>query len=138
MGLKDKLLNFVAPIDNDDEDYADEQNQFEETREVKRNVSQESYRNKKASAPSDTKMVLFEPRSFDEAEEIARHLKQKRACVVNLHRLQRDYAQRTIDFLTGTVFALNGTIQKIAHNTILLTPSSIGVDGSISLEHGDE
>ena len=79
-------------------------------------------------------MVLFEPRSFDEAEEIARHLKVRRACVVNLHRLQRDYAQRTIDFLTGVVFALDGTIQKIAHNTILLTPSTVGVEGVISLE----
>ena len=52
-------------------------------------------------------MVLFEPRSFEESEEVARYLKEKRAAVVNLHRLQRDYAQRTIDFLTGVVFALD-------------------------------
>jgi cell division inhibitor SepF len=83
-------------------------------------------------------MVLFEPRSFEEAEEIARHLKQRRACVVNLHRLQRDYAQRTIDFLTGVVFALDGTIQKIGHNVILCTPQSVVVNGEISLDSEDD
>ncbi len=83
-------------------------------------------------------MVLFEPRSFEEAEEIARHLKSRRAAVVNLHRLQRDYAQRTIDFLTGVVFALDGTIQKIGHNVILCTPKNVGVDGAISLDSDDD
>jgi len=83
-------------------------------------------------------MVLFEPRSFDEAEEVARHLKERRAAVVNLHRLPRDYAQRTIDFLTGVVFALDGSIQKIGHNVILCTPKSIGVHGKISLDGEEE
>ena len=83
-------------------------------------------------------MVLFEPRSFEEAEEIASHLKQRRAAVVNLHRLSRDYAQRTIDFLAGSVFALDGKIQKIGQNVILCSPRSIGVDGEISLDSGDD
>lgn len=139
MGLKDKILNFVAPpVDEDDEEYIEEE--VEVTKEVRRPVQKEavSKTRKTTVSQSDAQMILFEPRSFDEAEEIARHLKQRRACVVNLHRLQRDYAQRTIDFLTGTVFALDGTIQKIAHNTILLTPSNIGVGGEISLEQIDE
>ena len=91
-----------------------------------------------SSTPSNASMVLFEPRSFEEAEEIAKHLKQRRACVVNLHRLQRDYAQRTIDFLTGVVFALDGTIQKIGHNVILCTPKNVNVAGDISLESDDD
>ena len=83
-------------------------------------------------------MVLFEPRTLEEAEEIAAHLKQRQAVVVNLHRLQREYAQRTMDFLTGAVFALDGKIQKIGHNVILCSPKSIGVDGEISLDNSDE
>lgn len=138
MGLKDRIANFVAPVDEDEE--------YEETEEIEYRQSDtkpvstyESTKNtnvKRLSA--DTKMVLFEPRSFEEAEEIARHLKERRAAVVNLHKLQRDYAQRTIDFLTGVVFALDGTIQKIGHNVILCTPKSIGVDGMISLENTDD
>ena len=132
MGLFDKLKDMVAPV-------VDEEDVIEEV--VQRNeppVSKYEETNSKIkNVNPNTQMVLFEPRSFDEAEEIARHLKQRRACVVNLHRLQRDYAQRTIDFLTGVVFALDGTIQKIAHNTILLTPSTVGVEGVISLEHDE-
>jgi len=79
-------------------------------------------------------MVLFEPRSFDEAEDVARHLKERRAAVINLHRLNREYAQRTIDFLTGVIFALDGTIQKIGHNVSLCTPKSVGVHGKISVD----
>ena len=64
-------------------------------------------------------------------------LKERRAAVINLHRLQRDYAQRTIDFLTGVVFALDGSIQKIGHNVILCTPKTIGVEGEISMDLDD-
>lgn len=85
-----------------------------------------------AGLTSNTKMILFEPRSFEDCEDIANHLKSKRATVVNLHRLQKEYAQRTIDFLTGVVFALDGTIKKIGHNVILCTPATIGVAGEIN------
>ncbi len=133
MGFR-KLIDFVAPIDEDYDE--NDPGELEVTREEAKAISSyEAPKSKRGRVSSpETKMVLFEPRSFDEAEEIARHLKVRRACVVNLHRLQRDYAQRTIDFLTGVVFALDGTIQKIAHNTILLTPSTVGVEGVISLE----
>ncbi|MCF0109138.1 MAG: cell division protein SepF [Erysipelotrichaceae bacterium] len=131
MGILDKITDFIAPAGEEEElEY--------ETEEVETVHSEyEQPKAKVKSVPADTKMVLFEPRSFEEAEEIATHLKSRRAAVVNLHRLQRDYAQRTIDFLSGVVFALDGTIQKIGHNVILCAPKSIGVDGAISLESED-
>ncbi len=143
MGLKEKLMTFVAPVDDDDDDYEDEEEELEGEEYKKgeaKPVSQyEQTRNSKVQKVSaDTKMVLFEPRSLEEAEEIARHLKQRKAAVVNLHRLQREYAQRSIDFLNGVIFALDGTIQKIGHNVILCAPKSIGVDGVISLDNDDE
>lgn len=142
MGIKDKILGFVSPED-EDEDYVDDEDDVEEyvapKPARKRISSYEGSSEKTANTVSaDTKMVLFEPRGFEEAEEIARHLKQRRAAVVNLHKLQRDYAQRTIDFLTGVVFALDGRIQKIGHNVILCSPKSIGVEGEISLDNADD
>lgn len=128
----EKLKNFIAP----EEEY--EQEETVDEQETKPVSTYESKQTKVQNVPSNAQMVLFEPRSFEEAEEIARHLKQRRACVVNLHRLQRDYAQRTIDFLTGVVFALDGTIQKIGHNVILCTPNNVGVDGTISLDSEDD
>lgn len=133
MGITDKIKNFIAPVEPDDED-------LELTEEEAQAISGYEEPNQKgiSRVTSDTKMVLFEPRSFEETEDIARHLKGKRAAVINLHRLQREYAQRTIDFLTGVVFALDGTIQKIGHNVILCSPKNIPVQGEITLESTDE
>ena len=129
MSWIDKVKNVLKPIDEEDEYLEFESDEVA-------TLSDYETKSKKGDStriPSDTKMVLFEPRSFEESEDIARYLKEKRAAVINLHRLQRDYAQRTIDFLTGVVFALDGTIQKIGHNVILCTPETIGVQGEISM-----
>jgi len=69
---------------------------------------------------------------------VGQRLKEGRAVVVNLHKLDREYAQRTIDFLTGVVFALDGKIQKIGQNVILCSPAEIGVQGTISLGNPDD
>ncbi len=136
-----KLKDFIAPLDEDDEEYEDDEEeqvlQYKES-ETKPVSTYEATKTSVNTIPSNASMVLFEPRSFEEAEEIAKHLKNRRACVVNLHRLQRDFAQRTIDFLTGVVFALDGSIQKIGHNVILCTPKNVNVTGDISLESDDD
>lgn len=138
MGFMDKVKDFVAPIE-DDEDYV-EAPQAEKVEEVE---PQSRYERPKArtnasTLNTNTKMVLFEPRSFGEAEEVGQRLKEGRAVVVNLHKLDRDYSQRTIDFLTGVVFALDGKIQKIGQNVILCSPAQIGVAGSITIDSDEE
>ena len=136
MPLIDKLKDFVVPQEEDEIDEGEEL-QYRES-EAKPVSTYEEKKTTVKNIPSDAQMVLFEPRSFEEAEDIARHLKQRKACVVNLHRLQKDFAQRTIDFLTGVVFALDGSIQKIGHNVILCAPKSVSVDGVISLDSDDD
>lgn len=136
MGLMDKLKDFVAPEEDGD---MEEEVVVSETAAAKPVQTANRYEQpvkKTASAnalDANTKMVLFEPRSFGEAETIGQRLKEGRAVVVNLHKLDTRYAQRTIDFLTGVVFALNGDIQKIGTNVILCSPADIGVSGSITL-----
>ena len=132
----DRVKDFVAPVDTSDEDEVVNDPVYVEP-ETKPVSSLEPSQGKVNNIPSNAQMVLFEPRSYEEAESIAQHLKARKACVVNLHRLQRDYAQRTIDFLTGVVVALDGTIQKVGHNVILCTPHSVNVGGEISLESDD-
>ena len=127
MSIKDKLKDFISPVD--DELYLDE-----EEVETISSKYEEPRSKKAANTQIDTKMVLFEPRSYEEAQEIGLCLKANKACVVNLHRLPHEYAQRTIDFLTGVIFALDGSIQKIGANIILCAPQSIGVGGSINLD----
>jgi len=131
MKLLDKVKNFVAPVQDNLEVDAEEPQTLSE-------YEQPTNKKLNTQVSADTKMILFEPRSFDEAEDVARFLKNQKAAVVNLHRLNRDSAQRSIDFLTGVIFALDGSIQKIGHNVILCTPKSIGVHGKISFETDQE
>ncbi|AMC93007.1 hypothetical protein AOC36_03110 [Erysipelothrix larvae] len=131
MSIKSKLKNILTPIE-DDEYIELSTEEAESLSDYEKPRANDGFK-----LPSNAQMVLFEPRSFEEAEEVAKYLKGNRAAVVNLHRLQRDFAQRTIDFLTGVVFALDGSIQKIGHNVILCTPKSIGVEGEISMSMDD-
>ena len=60
-------------------------------------------------------------------------MQAQKACVVNLHRLDGEYRRRAVDFLTGVVYALDGTIKKIDSNLILCSPKSMVVGGDINL-----
>ena len=130
MGVLGKIKGFFNPMEEEIELNEEEAARLSDYEEP----SNKSF----SKVSMDTKMVLFEQRTFDEAEEVARHLKDRRAAVVNLHRLNREYAQRSIDFLTGVVFALDGSIQKIGHNVILCAPKSVGVHGKISVDADEE
>ncbi len=145
MGFMDKIHEFVNPVDEDDEEvYEDDEVEAADVEAVEddEDTTENRYERPKTRANTNalnanTKMVLFEPRSFGEVEEVGTRLKEGRAVVVNLHKLDRDYSQRTIDFLTGVVFALDGKIQKIGQNVILCSPAQIGVAGSITIDSDD-
>ena len=85
-----------------------------------------------ASSSKHSKVVLIEPRVYAEAQDIAENLKNKRATIVNLQRIDRDQAIRIIDFLSGTVYALGGEIQRVGTNIFLCTPDNVEVSGEIS------
>ncbi len=79
-----------------------------------------------------SKVILMEPRVYAEAQDISEHLKNKRAVIVNLQRIEKDQGIRIIDFLSGTVYALGGDIQRIGTDIFLCAPDSVEVAGSIS------
>lgn len=78
-------------------------------------------------------ITLYEPKNFDDAQDMATALKQGKTIVVNLHNMQKDISQRTIDFLSGVCYSLDGKVEKVGHNLILCTPRNITVAGNISL-----
>lgn len=82
----------------------------------------------------DGQLVLFEPKTYSDAQEIADYLKQRRATIVNLHRLDKAQAKRVVDFLTGVIYAIEGDIQRIGPMIFLCTPKNIGVSGSITMD----
>ena len=137
MGVVDKIKEFVAPIDDDGEDILEVEEEMEDVGRARYERAKSKNMNVN-TMNAKTKMVLFEPRSFSEADDVGKRLKEGRAVVVNLHKLDREFAQRTIDFLTGVVFALDGKIQKIGTNVILCSPEGIGVQGQINVDGGDD
>ena len=80
------------------------------------------------------KMILLEPRAFSESQQIADHLKRRNTVVVNLKRVTSDQAKRIVDFLSGTIYAIGGDIQKVGGGIFLLTPNNVNIQGSISDE----
>ncbi len=127
MGLGDRLREFIAP--------EEEEEQLELTEEEAEAVSPYERKNLQGSSniTANANIVLFEPRNFDEAEEIGYHIKGKRACCVNLHRMPSEYRQRIIDFLSGVVYGVDGSIKKVGDNVILCSPKNLLVDGDINL-----
>ncbi|GLC87541.1 cell division protein SepF [Lysinibacillus piscis] len=85
-----------------------------------------------AMSSKGAKVVLVEPRIYAEAQDIAEHLKNKRATIVNLQRIEREQGVRIIDFLSGTVYALGGDIQRVGKDIFLCTPDNVEVSGEIS------
>ena len=79
-----------------------------------------------------TKLVLLEPRAYSEAQQIADQLKSRNTVVVNLKRVTSDQAKRIIDFLSGTIYAIGGDLQKVGGGIFLCTPNNVKVNGKIT------
>lgn len=78
------------------------------------------------------KVVVVQPLSYNDAPEIADHLKSKKPVVVNLEKLDKATASRIFDFLSGTVFALDGNMQKVSNGILLVVPNTMGIMGDFS------
>ncbi|MBE7709370.1 MAG: cell division protein SepF [Cyanobacteria bacterium SIG32] len=70
-------------------------------------------------------VMVMEPRSFDDSASIVQYLKDRKTIVLNLHLLDKDQSQRTIDFVCGAAHALNGTPQKVGDKVFVFTPSNV-------------
>ena len=79
------------------------------------------------TASRQMKVMIIEPASFDDAQQVADHLKNRKPVVVNFENTDAETAKRIIDFISGTTYALNGEIKKVGHNVFLCAPSNVNV-----------
>ena len=79
---------------------------------------------------SEQQVILFNPRTFDEAGELVGHLTQNRSVVMTLEGLPTDLARRLLDFLSGITFALQGKITPVSAKTYFVTPQNVDILGS--------
>ena len=91
-------------------------------------------KNEEALDDGNSKMILLEPRAYSESQQIADHLKKRNTVVVNLKRVTPEQAKRIVDFLSGTIYAISGDLQKIGGGIFLCTPNNVSVQGKITGE----
>ena len=82
------------------------------------------------SGPS--KIVLYEPRVYSDAKEVAQNLLNQKAIIINFSRMDDGSARRVVDFITGTVYALEGEIQRVGNKIFLATPKNFQTDGKVT------
>ena len=80
------------------------------------------------------KMVITQPTSFEQSEEICNYLKERKSIIVNLEYVNKDVARRIIDFLSGAVHALNGHIQKVSNSIFLIAPVNYDIESDLARE----
>lgn len=127
----DKIVNFIGYSDREEELEG-----IEEGHEEQSGYEEKSRKQNRAPVLSlhsspEVKIIIMTPDSFDEAEKAANHLKNRKPVVINFNNITKEAAQRIIDFLAGTVFALNGNMQRVSEDTFLFVPSNMTVYSDI-------
>lgn len=146
MGFMDEIRKLTHPYSDQEEEYDDydeEEELPEETpaptprRSYSRTAAPEAPRSGATSrvvninATTQLQVVLVKPERFDQVSEIADHLRDKKAVVLNLETTNKDVSRRLVDFLSGCAYALDGKIKKVAISTYLITPYNVGVVGDL-------
>ena len=80
------------------------------------------------------KMVITQPTSFEQSEEICNYLKERKSIIVNLEYVNKDVARRIVDFISGGVYALDGYIQKVSNSIFLVAPSNYEITNEMARE----
>ena len=122
MAFNDKLKKLMGQDDTATNEDIKEEEYYK--------VSREEYEDENGVAGS--KMMLLEPRAYSESQQIADHLKDRNAVVVNLKRVTPDQGKRIVDFLSGTLYAIGGDLQKLGGGIFLCTPNNVNVEGKIT------
>lgn len=127
-----KAMTFVGLAEEDEN--LEEQEELNPIKEVNTDYTPSSSSGKKGKivnihTTTQLKVVVHNPDSFENAREIADHLKAKKPVVINLENVEMSIAKRIIDFLSGSVYALDGNIQKIADRIFLIAPYNVGIMG---------
>ena len=135
MSLIDELKKLTHPYEDEDEEFEDFEEPARSSRDAfeDRRVKVDDRRNKVVNihATTQLKVVLVKPERFENASEIADHLKDKRTVVLNLESTNKDIARRLIDFLSGVAYAGEGKIKKVSANTYIITPYSVDLMGDL-------
>ena len=129
MSFIDELKRLARPYEDEDEDRFDD-----DFTPVSASAREQERRNNKVvniHTTTQLQVVLVKPERFENASEIADHLRDKRTVVLNLEQTDKNIARRLIDFLSGVAYANEGTIKKVALSTYIITPYNVEILGDL-------
>ena len=139
--LMNKVWDLFGMDSAEPEEY-EEENVYdyeeEEEEEDKRRFGRKNNNNKVVSMPQQQtnaiKMVISQPTTFEQSDEICSFLKEKKSVIVNLEYVNKEVARRIVDFISGGVYALDGYIQKVSNSIFLVAPSNYEITNEMARE----
>ena len=137
--LMNKVWNLFGMDSAENEEYEDEDvydydNEEEEAVEDKKIFGKRNNKVIPMSQGQAIKMVISQPTTFEQSDEICGFLKEKKSVIVNLEYVNKDVARRIVDFISGGVYALDGYIQKVSNSIFLVAPSNYEITNEMARE----
>lgn len=141
----DKMMDIMKLNDYDDyegealEDDDDEIAATTSASDVKNIKNYSSRRNNTSKvvnfhASVQMEVVVIQPEAYDEAQDICDHIKSKKPVIINLDKMDRDIAQRIMDFISGSCYTLNGNLQRVTNNIFIIAPENVDIAGEFREE----
>ena len=158
MSLWDNIKKFAQPYSDEDyDDYEDDVEEFEEAPQetaprgrrpspFANTAAEYSAPAAPAAAPAAStgfggqvlnmssgkqEVVLYHAKAFDDAAKAADELRKRKAVILNMENVDKSLTRRVVDFLSGSVYALDGSVKKIAQCTYLFCPHNMAVVGDL-------
>ena len=136
-----KVWDLFGMDSQEEEEYEDENvYEYEDEEEIveDRKLFGRKNRDKVVNMPqvnaNAIKMVISQPTTFEQSDEICSFLKEKKSVIVNLEYVNKDVARRIVDFISGGVYALDGYIQKVSNSIFLVAPSNYEISNEMARE----
>lgn len=130
------LLGVESDDEYDYEDYDSANTSTAVAEDKALTTTTNSKKNKVVGMPGmqQVKVIISQPSTFEQSEEICEHLKEKKSIIVNLEYVNKDVARRIVDFISGAVYGLDGNIQKISNSIFLVAPFNYEITNEVMKE----
>ena len=138
--IMDKVWGLFGGVGTEAEDYDNEEGyDYEENDNYEEEEERGFFGRGRKVVPLNAqgqpvKMVISQPTTFEQSEEICSLLKEKKSVIVNLEYVNKDVARRIVDFISGGVYALDGHIQKISNSIFLIAPVNYEITNEMARE----
>ncbi|GAB6152413.1 cell division protein SepF [Desulfosporosinus burensis] len=136
--LIDRVIGIMGFADEEPEEDILEENDREKNLQEEVRTSRKNAQVVSIHTQKQMRVVVMEPNSFEEAQNIADQLKNRRPVIVNLENAEKMLAKRIVDFISGTTYALNGNMQKVGNGIFLFVPNNVDISGEMRDELKDK